>query len=94
MITFAAAGVHDPQVQPFMVAWTDASPEERARGTLQYHWSRWGSWQPADWMLELAVLRDGHVVVPRGDTVLHQGDEVLVLVTGGVEDDVRRALVG
>ncbi|MEP7024080.1 MAG: hypothetical protein ABJB47_09810 [Actinomycetota bacterium] len=26
----AAAGVHDPEVQPFMVAWTDASPEERA----------------------------------------------------------------
>ncbi len=42
----------------------------------------------------VAVLRDGHVVVPRGDTVLHEGDEVLVLVTGGVEDDVRRALVG
>ncbi len=42
----------------------------------------------------VAVLRDGHVVVPRGDTVLHEGDEVLVLVSGGVEDDVRRALVG
>ena len=42
----------------------------------------------------VAILRDGHVVVPRGDTVLHQGDEVLVLVSGGVEDDVRRALVG
>ena len=24
----AAAGVHDPEVQPFMVAWTDASPQE------------------------------------------------------------------
>jgi trk system potassium uptake protein len=42
----------------------------------------------------VAVLRDGHVVVPRGDTILHEGDEVLVLVTGGVEDDVRKALVG
>ncbi|MGZ4791548.1 MAG: TrkA C-terminal domain-containing protein [Ilumatobacteraceae bacterium] len=42
----------------------------------------------------VAVLREGHVVVPRGDTVLHEGDEVLVLVTGGVEDDVRHALVG
>lgn len=42
----------------------------------------------------VAVLRDGHVVVPRGDTVLQVGDEVLVLVTGGVEDDVRTALVG
>lgn len=42
----------------------------------------------------VAVLRDGHVVVPRGETVLQVGDEVLVLVTGGVEDDVRKALVG
>ena len=42
----------------------------------------------------VAVLRDGHVVVPRGDTVLHEGDEVLVLVTGGVEDDVRRGTGG
>ncbi|CAN5666860.1 TrkA family potassium uptake protein [soil metagenome] len=42
----------------------------------------------------VAVLRDGHVVVPRADTVLHAGDEVLVLVTGGVEDEVRKVLVG
>jgi len=42
----------------------------------------------------VAVLRGGHVVVPRADTVLHAGDEVLVLVTGGAEDDVRAALVG
>ena len=42
----------------------------------------------------VALLRDGHVVVPRGDTVLRQGDEVLVLVTGESEDDVRRLLVG
>ncbi len=42
----------------------------------------------------VALLRDAHVVVPRGDTVLRQGDEVLVLVTGDAEDDVRRLLVG
>jgi RimJ/RimL family protein N-acetyltransferase len=62
----AAAGVHDPAVQPFMVAWTDASAEERARSTLQYHWSRWGSWQPSDWMLELVAVRDGAVVGSQG----------------------------
>ena len=62
----AAAGVHDPQVQPFTVAWTDVSPEERARGTLQYHWSMWGSWRPSDWRLEFAVLRDGVVVGTQG----------------------------
>ena len=40
------------------------------------------------------LIRDLHVVVPRGDTVLRTHDEVLVLVTGDAEDDVRRVLVG
>src|SRR5215475_7203079 len=62
----AALGVHDPEVQPFLVAWTDASPDERARSTMQYHWSRWGSWQPSDWTLELVVIRDGVVVGSQG----------------------------
>jgi RimJ/RimL family protein N-acetyltransferase len=62
LASLAAAGVHDPAVQPFMGAWTDASPEERARGLLQHHWSRWGSWKPSDWTLGLAVIRDGVVV--------------------------------
>ncbi|TPW12587.1 MAG: trk system potassium uptake protein TrkA [Acidimicrobiaceae bacterium] len=42
----------------------------------------------------VAVLRDRHVVVPRGDTTLRDRDEVLVLVTGDSEDDVRKLLVG
>jgi trk system potassium uptake protein TrkA len=42
----------------------------------------------------VALLRDGHVVVPRGDTVLRDHDEVLVLVTGEAEEDVRKVLVG
>jgi Trk K+ transport system NAD-binding subunit len=42
----------------------------------------------------VAVLRTSQVVVPRGDTVLHAGDEVMVLVTGESEPDVRRILVG
>jgi trk system potassium uptake protein TrkA len=42
----------------------------------------------------VAVLRDDHVVVPRDDTVLHAGDEVLVLVTDESEDQIRALLVG
>ncbi len=42
----------------------------------------------------VAVLRSSHVVMPRGDTVLHAADEVMVLVTGESEVDVRRILVG
>jgi trk system potassium uptake protein TrkA len=42
----------------------------------------------------VAVVRSGHVVVPRGDTVLQAGDEVLALVTSDSEDPVKAILVG
>jgi trk system potassium uptake protein len=41
----------------------------------------------------VAVVRRAHVVVPRGDTVLEPGDEVLVLVSADAEDAVRSLLV-
>jgi trk system potassium uptake protein len=40
----------------------------------------------------VAVLRDSHVLMPRGDTRLRVGDEVIVLVTDESEDGVRRIL--
>jgi Trk K+ transport system NAD-binding subunit len=40
------------------------------------------------------VVRDRRVVVPRGDTVLLPGDEVIALVTVDSEDAVRGILVG
>ena len=42
----------------------------------------------------VAILRADHVVVPRGDTVLRAGDEVIVLVTADGEDQVRSILTG
>jgi trk system potassium uptake protein TrkA len=42
----------------------------------------------------VAVVRDRHVVVPRGDTVLKAGDEVLALVTPDSEDELRAILIG
>ncbi|HWE56058.1 MAG TPA: TrkA family potassium uptake protein [Acidimicrobiales bacterium] len=42
----------------------------------------------------VAVVRDRRVVVPRGDTILNRGDEVIALVTEDSEDAVRRILVG
>ena len=58
----AALGVHDPEVQPFAVPWTDASPAERARSTLQYQWRQRGQWTPERWALDLVVVRDEVVV--------------------------------
>src|SRR4051794_33643913 len=42
----------------------------------------------------VAVIRENHVIVPRGDTVLHAGDEVLVLTTPEAEAEVVRTLLG
>jgi len=42
----------------------------------------------------VAVVRDRHVVVPRGDTVLKAGDEVLALVTPDSEEALRGILIG
>ena len=42
----------------------------------------------------VAVVRDDRLVVPRGDTRLAVGDEVLVLVTADAEEAVQRLLVG
>jgi RimJ/RimL family protein N-acetyltransferase len=55
----AAAGVHEPQRQPFTVAWTDGEPEVVARRVLQYAWGTWSRWTPEDWSLWLAVVFDG-----------------------------------
>ncbi|HEV2242687.1 MAG TPA: GNAT family protein [Streptosporangiaceae bacterium] len=62
----AAGGIHDPEVQPFGVAWTDVPADERAQAVLQWHWSTWGSWTPSDWSLNLVVDQGGAVVGTQG----------------------------
>ena len=42
----------------------------------------------------VAIVREDHVVMPRGDTVFEAGDEVLAMVTPDSEEDVRRILTG
>jgi trk system potassium uptake protein TrkA len=42
----------------------------------------------------VAIMRDGAVLIPRGDTTFHVGDGVLALVTPETEDDGRRLLTG
>lgn len=42
----------------------------------------------------VAIIRDDHVIVPRGDSVLRAGDEVLVLTTPEAEADVVTTLLG
>jgi len=58
----AAEGVHDPGYQPFLVPWTDGTPQQVARGTLQFHWQMLGQWAPENWSLNFVTLLDGQVI--------------------------------
>ena len=42
----------------------------------------------------VAILREGHVVIPQPETVLAAGDEVMALASGPVERALRDAVVG
>ena len=42
----------------------------------------------------VAVIREDHVIVPRGETVLQAGDEVVALVTGEAEEELKALLIG
>jgi trk system potassium uptake protein TrkA len=49
---------------------------------------------PRDATIVAVIRGERHVVVPRGETVMEAGDEVLVLVTPDSEDRVKSLLVG
>jgi trk system potassium uptake protein TrkA len=42
----------------------------------------------------VAILRDGHVVIPQPETVLTAGDEVIALTAPEAEDQLRMAVMG
>ena len=42
----------------------------------------------------VAILREGHVVIPQPETVLAEGDEVIVLTAPQAEATLRQAVVG
>jgi RimJ/RimL family protein N-acetyltransferase len=58
----AGSGVHDPAAMPFVTAWTDQPPGERARSVLQWHWKSWAGLTPQKWSLGFVVLAAGEVL--------------------------------
>ena len=47
-----------------------------------------------DGALVISVLRGGSGFVPKADTVVEAGDEVLVVLDPGIEDDITANFVG
>lgn len=58
----AAAGLHEPDRMPFLSAWTDVPPAQRARAVVQQHWLRRGTWSPDHWALTLVVFAQGRPI--------------------------------
>ncbi|MDA8384873.1 MAG: TrkA family potassium uptake protein, partial [Actinomycetota bacterium] len=42
----------------------------------------------------VAIIRQDNVIVPRGNTLLHDGDEVVALVTEDSEAEIKTILIG
>lgn len=58
----AKAGIHDPDIMPFGVAWTDKPSPQFEREFLQFHWGLRARWSPADWSLEVAGFHRGEPI--------------------------------
>ena len=55
----ATAGIHDPDVMPFEVPWTDDVTED---SVLEFHRRQLAAFTPDDWSLELVVFHRGHPI--------------------------------
>ncbi len=67
----AAEGVHDPQVMPFDVPWTDVPPPELERRALRWWWRKRAEWSPDEWAFTGAVFVGGEAVGVQDLTAHH-----------------------
>jgi RimJ/RimL family protein N-acetyltransferase len=56
------AGIHDPELMPFCIPWTDVEPRARERSAVQHWWAARADWTVDEWHLPLAVFCDGRAV--------------------------------
>jgi RimJ/RimL family protein N-acetyltransferase len=62
LATIPSEGIHEPDRQPFRIAWTEVPSPRREQESLQWWWSKRASWSVDDWSLALAVVVDGEPV--------------------------------
>jgi RimJ/RimL family protein N-acetyltransferase len=58
----ARSPIHPPEMMPFAQPWSDVSPDERARSTLQFQWKCRGAWDAADWHCPMVAVAEGIVI--------------------------------
>lgn len=77
----ADEGIHDPEVMPFAIPWTDDLPAVRRRLSLQFWWNQRAGWKPEAWVLPL-VVTEGHAVVGVQDLVGKEFAVTRTVMTG------------
>lgn len=71
LAALAAAGVHDPQVMPFAVPWTDGPAAEIPRRVLTWHWSQRAAFDSENWVVEFGVRHKGRIIGSQGISATH-----------------------
>jgi RimJ/RimL family protein N-acetyltransferase len=69
------AGIHDPELMPFSIPFTDEAPGKRRLSSAQYVWGARANWSTEAWELPFGVFRDGRPIGVQGVT----GKRFLVL---------------
>ena len=62
------AGIHDPELMPFSIPWTDEEPAKRRLAALQFVWGTRANWTTDDWHLPFGVFRLGRPIGVQGIT--------------------------
>jgi len=62
LIGVVNAGVHDPELMPFLFPWTREEPEERARNSLKHWWSTRATIAADAWSISFGVRFEGRLV--------------------------------
>ena len=60
------AGIHDPEVMPFSIPFTDQEPAARRLSSAQYVWGARANWSKDSWELPFAVFREGRPIGVQG----------------------------
>ncbi|WP_430591703.1 GNAT family N-acetyltransferase [Humidisolicoccus flavus] len=67
----ATRGIHDDDAMPFEFPWTRGTPGEVARSVMDFQWAARSKVGPERFVLELAVIVDGHPVGIQGISSSH-----------------------
>jgi RimJ/RimL family protein N-acetyltransferase len=62
LVALAYLGVHDPDVMPFLVPWTDAPAADLGRNMLQFYWRQRAAVRPQRWSVSFLVRHEGAVI--------------------------------